>query len=323
MLLTIAIAVVTLGLGGSPPAHAASPWYPPPDDDWERRVTSRRPRPPEPERNTEDPKGDPPRNQEDRVLMTGTLDTGIVAQRTRDQDLAAISPLVRLGLRVRPRVELGLTAGAAAVFLAGEERVRSARPANLGLGGRWIGGRDVAGRRHIGMFGFEFALPLAFSRDGREALAFDMARAGRGAWNPWLWKPSTLAVVVPVAWSVAWTPRFQTGFEGAAAGLFSASPRQAGPKFAGQLAIFARVDLGRLGVELAARGVYDGDASDPTRLSVSPAADFALCRRERTVCPLRVLARLNVNIDAPYGFTSANAMRILGGQVGLGWTLRE
>ena len=38
-------------------------------------------------------------------------------------------------------------------------------------------------------------------------------------------------------------------------------------------------------------------------------------------CPLYATAKFNFNIDAPFGYTSADAMRVWGLTLGLGWAV--
>ena len=38
-------------------------------------------------------------------------------------------------------------------------------------------------------------------------------------------------------------------------------------------------------------------------------------------CPVQLNARLNVNLDGPYGFASPDGLRVWGLQVGLGWAV--
>jgi hypothetical protein len=66
---------------------------------------------------------------------------------------------------------------------------------------------------------------------------------------------------------------------------------------------------------------------------VSPFVDASLCRRgtgrrlrgerARTShdCPVYASARLNVNLDGPYGFSGDDPMRVWGVQAGLGWAV--
>ena len=155
-------------------------------------------------------------------VLTGSVDVGIFADRTDAQDVVAVSPLVTLGVRARPEVELGMRAGAStlAVDAREEGQHRIVLPSNFVFGARWI--RDGAAFEHHGHLGFAFALPTAFDPDPRAAESAMYATAVRGALDPWQWAPSTMAVILPGGWS--WSgDLLELGADGAIAGMFSAA----------------------------------------------------------------------------------------------------
>lgn len=256
-------------------------------------------------------------------VMTGSLDAGVYAGRQPDQDVVVVSPLLQLGVRARPEVELGLSMGV--VSLSANRRdtgpVRASAPSNFVFGTRWI--RDGVGDRHHGYLGFAFSLPTSFEvgADVREANRY--ARASRGGLDPWQWSPTTMGVIVPVGWSVRgrW---FDVGADGALGGLFSAGGDLDDPGFVGQVRGTAAAHIARvrLGGSLAA--VYNGrDDLGPLQTSVNPFAELALCAREKVaVCGAHLHAGASVNLDAPYGF-GPDGMRVWGMQFGLRWALRD
>ena len=103
---------------------------------------------------------------------------------------------------------------------------------------------------------------------------------------------------------------------------------------AAQIAAQARFVTRRLGMGLRLAAVWNGrHEDDQSQAGLSPFIDTSLCRRgtgrrlrgERTrtshACPLYATGRLNVNLDGPYGYVGADAMRVWGVQVGLGWAV--
>ncbi len=256
-------------------------------------------------------------------VMTGSVDAGVYAGRQPDEDVVVVSPLLQLGVRARPEVELGLSMGV--VSLSANRRdtgpARVAAPSNFVFGTRWI--RDGIGDRHHGYLGFAFSLPTSFEvgADVREANRY--ARASRGGLDPWQWSPTTLGVVLPVGWSMRgrW---FDVGADGALGGLFSAGGDLDDPGFVGQIRGTAAVHIARLRLGGALAAVYNGrDELGSLQTSVNPFAEVPLCARENlAVCGVHVHAGASVNLDAPYGF-GPEGMRVWGMQFGLRWALRD
>ena len=96
----------------------------------------------------------------------------------------------------------------------------------------------------------------------------------------------------------------------------------------------ARYVLPWFGAGVRLQGVYNGRHDrDTTQAAVAPFLDVGLCRRsaERRIqgvmsgtnydCPVQLNARLNVNLDGPYGFVSPDSLRVWGLQAGLSWAV--
>lgn len=267
-------------------------------------------------------------------VMTGELSVGAFAESRPDVETAAVAPRARLGIRVRPEVELDLDVGLATLHQRRDgEVVREARPSNLGFGFRFIRERRKDWFRKA-WAGFEFALPTTFVDGEQDRTVFDYAIGSGGGWSPWTWEPATLALVVPAGWQSEVAPKFELGFEGAVAGLFAAGLNPAPPAFAGQAAGQVRYAFPWLGLGLRAQAVYNGrQPDDKSQFAVAPSIDTALCRQQakRRIqgvvggqsadCPVSLSARVHVNIDQPYGFVTDEAMRVWGLQIGLGWAV--
>lgn len=280
----------------------------------------------------------PPMERIDEVplapTVVGDVELGVFAESRPDRNAASISPQVRLGLRPRPEVELHLTFGAVSVFADGPTgREQVARPSNLGLGASRVLDRREGAWRYAKL-GFGFVLPMGFTTNATEQQAYDYALGGRAGWDPWTWTPQSFGIVVPGEVRAQLGRRWVIGGDGALAGLLPSAQRTDGLALAAQLAAEARVVARRFGVGLRMSAVWNGrHPSDRSQAAVSPFIDASLCRRStgrrlrgeraRTSneCPVYASARLNVNLDGPYGFTGNEPMRVWGVQAGLGWAV--
>jgi hypothetical protein len=266
--------------------------------------------------------------------MVGDAELGIFAESRPDRDAASPSPQVRLGLRPRPEVELHLGFGAVSVISQGPTgREQVARPSNLGFGAsRVIDQRQGAWR--YAKIGAGFVLPTAFADDAREQEAYDFALGGRGGWDPWTWTPQSFGVVIPAEIRAQAGRRWVIGGDGGLAGLLPSANRTDGLALAAQIAAEVRVVARRFGLGMRMAAVWNGrHPVDRSQASVSPFVDTSLCRRstgrrlrgERartsSTCPVYATARLDVNLDGPYGFGGRDPMGVWGVQAGLGWAV--
>lgn len=287
---------------------------------------------PAPARVVRAPAPAPPETSDDATL-TGEAEVGIFAERRPDLDVASVSPLLRLGIRPRPQVEIFGGFGAVATFSDGPEgRENFARPSNIDFGGRWV--RRWGGDRYrSASIGFQFAIPTGAVQSDAQADAYEYALGGRAGWNPWDWTPATLGLVVPAEIHAQVWRRLVVGGELGVGGMFPSIDNNAPPSAAAQVAAQARYVLPWLGVGVRVSGVYNGQRrEDTTQTAVAPFADVSLCRRggprlrgtlERAnaKCPAYLSARFNINLDAPYGWATKDAMRVWGLQLGLGWSV--
>jgi hypothetical protein len=266
--------------------------------------------------------------------MVGDAELGIFAESRRDQNTASISPQIRVGLRPRPEVELHMSFGAVAVFRDGPQgREQEARPSNLAFGASRVVDRREGSWRYA-KIGIGFVLPSAFTTNAIEQQAYDYALGSRGGWDPWTWTPQSFGLVIPAEIRAQAGRRWVIGGDGGLAGLLPSASRTDGLAVAAQIAAEARVVTRWMGLGLRLAAVWNGrHPHDRSQASVSPFIDASLCRRSsgrrlrgeraRTsdVCPLYATARLNVNIDGPYGFTGDDPLRAWGVQAGLGWAV--
>ena len=256
-------------------------------------------------------------------VLTGSLDAGIYAGRQPDQDAVVVSPLLQLGVRARPEVELGFSMGVASLTAQHQRqgRVRAQGPGNFVFGTRWV--RDAVGERHHGHLGFAFALPTTLQPSAQLVEAHRLARASRGGLDPWQWAPATMAVLLPAGWSMH-VRRLEVGVDGALGGMFSAAGDLDEPGFAGQLRGHASMRLGRVQLGGALAAVYNGrDELGALQTSAQPFVGVALCARDRiATCGVHLDGRASINIDAPYGY-GPQGRRIWGTQFGLRWALRD
>lgn len=256
------------------------------------------------------------------VVLTGAAETGIYAGSQPDQDAVVFSPRLEIGVRARPEVELGFTAGAVSLTAQHQRdgRVRAQGPGNFVFGTRWV--RDRVGKRHHGHLGFAFAFPTTLEPSAALQEAHRLARATRGGWNAWEWSPSTMGVLLPAGWS-ANLNRFEVGADGAVGGLFSASGDLIDPGFLGQVRVSAAARVWRVRVGGAVAGVYNGrEQLGAFQASVQPFVALALCREPGPQCGAHLEASAAINVDAPYGF-APDGRRIWGTQVGFRWAIRD
>jgi hypothetical protein len=278
----------------------------------------------------------PSRNDDVPLTPTvvGDAELGIFAESRRDQNTASISPQIRMGLRPRPEVELHVSFGAVSVFRDGPHgREQQARPSNLSIGASRVVDRREGAWRYA-KIGFGFVLPSGFTTNPTEQQAYDYALGGRGGWDPWTWTPQSFGLVLPAEIRAQAGRRWVIGGDGALAGLLPSAARTDGLAVAAQIAAEARVVTRWMGLGVRLAAVWNGrHPQDRSQAAVSPFVDVSLCRRSsgprlrgeraRTsqACPLYATARLNVNLDGPYGFTGHDPLRVWGVQAGLGWAV--
>lgn len=249
------------------------------------------------------------------------------------RDIASVSPMLRMDLRVRDEIELYGSGGAVAVFTNSAQGVdRSARPSNIAFGGRriWEWGGD---RYRAADAGVELALPTGYARSDDESDAYEFALAGRGGLNPWEWMPRTMSFVAPAGVRAQVFKRWMIEGRGALAGMFPSVGDVDRPTIGAQISAGARLVLPWLALGLRSSAVYNGrHPSDRTQVAVTPSLDTNLCRRggrrisgsmapTSARCPVSLTARFNLNLDAPYGVVSERAMGIWGLHFGLGWAI--
>lgn len=266
--------------------------------------------------------------------VVGEAEVGIFAEARPDQNVASISPQVHMGMRPRPEVELFVSFGAVSVFRDTKEgRSQDARPSNLGFGFSGVLDRREDKWRYA-KIGFGFVIPTSVATSPEEQEAYEYALGGRIGWDPWTWMPQTLGLVVPAEVRAQVGRRWVLGGDAGLAALLPSAGRTDGLAGAAQLAAQARVVARRLGLGLRLAAVWNGrHPDDRSQVGLSPFVDTSLCRRSagrrlrgeraRTSdeCPVYASARLNLNLDGPYGFTGEDAMRVWGVQVGLGWAV--
>ncbi|MCH9688600.1 MAG: hypothetical protein K0V04_44625, partial [Deltaproteobacteria bacterium] len=266
--------------------------------------------------------------------VVGDAELGIFAESRPDENVASVSPQIRLGMRPRDEVELHINFGAVAVFRDGAAgREQQARPSNLSFGGSRVFDRRE-GQWRYAKVGFGFVIPTAFAVSESERDAYQYALGGRNGWNPWLWTPQALGLVVPAEVRAQAGRRWVLGGDAALAGLLPSAGNTEGVALAAQVAAQARVVTRRLGLGLRLTAVWNGrHPDDRSQAGISPFVDTSLCRRghgrrlkgERAKtsdgCPVYASARLNINLDGPYGYTGNDAMGVWGVLVGLGWAV--
>lgn len=276
--------------------------------------------------------------------LGGVLETGVAARRIRTpnaegggptgvREVASVSPMIRLSLAVREEIELFGAGGLVSIFTHGADGVSNAtRPSNISFGGRrrWRWGGD---RYRAADAGVAFAIPTGYARTEDEVQAYDYALAGRGGLAPWEWMPRTLSFVAPAGVSAQVFRRWVLDVRGAVAGMFPSLGDVQTPTVAAQASAGARWVLPWLAVGVRTSAVYNGrHAGDRGQVAVTPTLDTNLCRRggrrisgtmpdTSARCPVTLMAKMNLNLDAPYGFVSDEAMGIWGLYFGLGWAV--
>jgi hypothetical protein len=277
-----------------------------------------------------------PDPEEEGPVITGEVEVGIFAERSRLADRALVSPMVRLGMRVRPEVELSIKGGAFGLFQNAQASgfQAEARPSNLVFQTSFLRERWNSGRWFHFSAGFLFALPTAFSRSLVDDEAYDQVLGGRGGWNPWEWDPSSMGIVVPVALRGQVLERIELGVEAAGGGLFASGASNDSPSLVGQGAADFRYALPWFGVGTRFQAVWNGGREESrSHLAVVPSLDTSFCRagtgrrvrglvsRTSPDCPVYASARFVLNLDRPYGFIGQDGMRVWGLLVGLGWAV--
>ncbi len=266
--------------------------------------------------------------------LVGDIGLGVFAESRPDQNVASVSPQIFLGMRPRPEVELFINFGAVAVFSDGPQGMQqTARPSNLSFGASRVYD-DRQGKWRYAKVGFGFVIPTGFAVSDTEQDAYEYALGGRNAWNPWLWTPETLGLVIPAEVRAQAGKRWVLGGDAALAGLVPSAGHSDGVALAAQVAAEARVVTRRLGIGMRLTAVWNGrHPDDRSQAGLSPFVDTSLCRRsagrrlkgERALtsdeCPVFASARVNLNLDGPYGYTGEDAMAVWGMLFGLGWAV--
>ena len=277
--------------------------------------------------------------------LGGSIETGIAGRRQLllppspehprglHRDLVSLSPMVRMDLRVRNEVELYGSAGAVVVLSQGPEgRSNVARPSNIGFGGRrvWEWGGD---KYRAADFGFEFGIPTGYAETADESDAYAYALGSRGGQNPWEWMPRTLSFVAPAGIHAQIFRRWVVGGRAALAAMFPSINDVAPPTVGAQISAGARWVLPWFALGAGASAVYNGrHPTDRTQVALAPSLDTNLCRRggrrisgtmaaTTARCPVYASAKMHLNLDAPYGFFTDEAMGIWGVHVALGWSI--
>jgi len=280
------------------------------------------------------PRGPVKREVPTAPTVVGDAEVGVFAESRRDENVASVSPQVRMGIRPRPEVELHVNFGAVSVFRdTPEGRTQDARPSNLGFGVSGVIDRREDRWRYAKV-GFSFVIPSAYATSPSEVEAYEYALGGRVGWDPWSWTPQTFGLVVPAEARAQVGRRWVIGTDGAIAALLPSAGRTDGMAAAAQIAAQARLLTRRFGLGVRLAAVWNGrHPDDQSQAGVSPFIDTSLCRRssgrrlrgERartsSACPLYATGRLNINLDGPYGFSGEDAMRVWGVQIGLGWAV--
>lgn len=272
--------------------------------------------------------------EQEGPILTGETEVGVFAEQGKFADRALLSPTVRLGIRVRPEVELSIKGGAFGLFQNSAKGLEAeARPSNIVLRTRLLHERWTGRHFHFSG-GFAFALPTAFSNTAVDDEAYDIVLGGRGGWNPWEWEPTSMGIFVPFALRGQVLRRLGLGVEAAGGGLFSSGGGEEQPALVAQIAGEVRYAFPWFAAQTRFQAVWNGrDERDRSQMSVVPGIDASFCRREtgRRVrglvaktspqCPVYASAQFTFNIDRPYGFVADDAMRIWGLSLGLGWAL--
>ena len=251
------------------------------------------------------------------------------------RDIASLSPMIRLHLRVRDEVELYGAAGVVSVISNGAQgKDTTVRPSNITFGGRrvWEWGQSE-GKYRAADAGFTFGIPTGYARTEDELSAYEYALAGRGGLGPWEWMPQTLAFAVPGGVAAQVFKRWVLQARGALAAMIPSQGDISRPAIAAQVSAGARFVLPWLGLGVRSSAVYNGrHPDDKSQVAITPSLDTNLCRKggrrisgsmapTSARCPVSLTAQLNLNLDAPYGFVSDEAMGIWGLHFGLGWAI--
>lgn len=274
--------------------------------------------------------------EEEGPVITGEAEVGIFAERSPLANRALVSPMLRLGMRVRPEVELSIKGGAFGLFQdsAAHGFQAEARPSNLVFETTFLKERWTSGRWFHFHAGFLFALPTAFSRGEVDDEAYDLVLGGRGGWNAWEWDPTAMGMVIPVGLRGQVLQRIELGVEAAGGGLFASGASNDSPALVGQVAADLRYALPWFAVGTRAQAVWNGGREHSrSHFAVVPGLDTSFCRagtgrrvrglvsRTSPDCPVFASARAVLNLDRPYGFVGDDGLRVWGLLVGLGWAL--
>jgi hypothetical protein len=274
--------------------------------------------------------------EEEGPVVVGDTEVGIFAERTPYVERALVSPMLRLGMRVRPEVELSIKAGAFGLFQNAAQSgfQAEARPSNTVFETTFLKEGWTSGRWFQFRAGFLFALPTAFSRGELDDEIYDLVLANRGGWNAWEWDPHAMGIMIPVGLRGQVLQRIEIGAEAAGGGLFASGASNDLPALVGQGAVDVRYALPWFGVGARAQAVWNGGrAHSRSQYAVVPSLDTSFCRagtgrrvrglvsRTSPDCPVFASARMVVNLDRHYGFIGDDGMRVWGLLVGLGWAL--
>ncbi len=269
----------------------------------------------------------------DEPTLLGSADIGIFAEQRPDAQVASVSPHLDMGIRPHPSAEVMAGFGVVSTVINGPEgKVSTTRASNMTVAAsrvvRWSDDKFREAK-----IGFAFAIPTSIARDDDERLAYEYALGGRGGWNPWEWTPTTLGLVLPAQIRAQVWRRLVVGADAGLAGLFPSVDNTAAPSLVAQGAGVARYVTRWAGVGVRMSAVYNGQREgDRSQVAVAPFADASLCRRggrriqgtfamATQQCPVYATAKFNFNIDAPFGYTAEDAMRVWGLTLGLGWAV--
>ncbi|MEM6995033.1 MAG: hypothetical protein AAF721_31255, partial [Myxococcota bacterium] len=174
------------------------------------------------------------------------------------REIASLSPMLRMNLRVRNEVELYASGGLVSVFTNSRQgQESSARPSNIAFGGRRVW--EFSGSKYRAAdAGFEFAIPTGYARTDDELDAYEYALASRGGLGPWEWMPRTLSMVVPAGVSAQVFKRWVLESRGALAAMFPSIGDVDRPTVAAQISAGARWVLPWLAVGVRTSAVYNG-----------------------------------------------------------------
>jgi hypothetical protein len=154
--------------------------------------------------------------------------------------------------------------------------------------------------------GIGATIPVATLKDLNDTAnkkAYVGAMAMRGMWNWWLWIPSSINIVMPIAWDTVLSDHWIWGgsiaiaitgiFMGGDAGFLSEDTRRGHVIIPVSLKLGYRIGSAVLGAHLHSVNFLTGDTG--TQLSLVPYTKIEIGHGF-------ILARFDLNLDKPYGF---------------------